>query len=291
MHPVGHVLDAEFFRHASPFDFLRVQTVEAGGEDLVPGGVGNEVSGDLLGDEVVVGLVLAEGLNDPIPPGPDVSVAVDLIPVGIGIARHVEPLRSHSFGVLIGIHQAVDDFPIGIFGSVGHEGIDLIDERGETRKVEGRPAQPADFVSLGAWLERGTVKGMGDEVVDFIVRARVLGLGNFNGLWEKPERPMAIVFPAFFDPLVEQILLLLRKRKLGFRRGHQLLGLVGPNAPVNLRILQASRRQPDHALMVFRCLFERIQAKVRFLILRIRAMTLEALVRQDRPDLAVEINF
>ena len=83
MHPVGYVLDAEFFRHASTFDFLRVQTVEAGGEDLVPGGVGNEVSGDLLGDEVVVGLVLAEGLNDPIPPGPDVSIAVDLIPVGI----------------------------------------------------------------------------------------------------------------------------------------------------------------------------------------------------------------
>ena len=120
---------------------------------------------------------------------------------------------------------------------------------------------------------------MGDEVVDFIARARVLGLGNFDGLRQKSEGPVRVVFPAFLDPTVEQILLLLRKRKLGFRRGHQLFGLVGPNAPVNLRILQASRRQPDHAFMVFRCLFERIQAKVRFLILRIRAMTLEAFVR------------
>ena len=108
VHAIGHVLDAKFLWHASPLDLLGMQSIKAGGEDLVLGGIGKQVPGDLLGDEQVIGEVLAKSLDDPVAPRPDVAVAVLLVAVGVGIAGDVEPLGGHSLGVCIAIQQAVD---------------------------------------------------------------------------------------------------------------------------------------------------------------------------------------
>ena len=102
---------------------------------------------------------------------------------------------------------------------------------------------------------------------------------------------MLLVLAPLLNPLVKQVDFLFAERKLGFGRWHYVNGVITMDSPMNLRILHASRGKPNHAFVVFRGLLERIQAKVRFLILRIRSMTLEALVRKDRPDLPVEINF
>ena len=79
MDAVSNIFDAEFLRDASSLDFLRMQAVEAGGEDLVLGCVGKKVPGNLLGDELVVGKVLSKSLDNPVAPGPDMTIAVLLV--------------------------------------------------------------------------------------------------------------------------------------------------------------------------------------------------------------------
>ena len=70
---------------------MRVHAVaqETGGRDLVGCGVGDEIAGQLLGDEPVIGLILHEGVDDPVAPSPHVTVVVNREAVGVGVARGV----------------------------------------------------------------------------------------------------------------------------------------------------------------------------------------------------------
>ena len=54
-HAVVDVVDAVFLLDGAALGFLRMEAVEGGGEDLVVGGVGQEVAGELIGDEFVPG--------------------------------------------------------------------------------------------------------------------------------------------------------------------------------------------------------------------------------------------
>ena len=56
--------------------------------------------GKLLRDELVVWQVRVEGSKDPVAPRPDEALAVDLVSVRVGVARHVQPVGGHAFGVL-----------------------------------------------------------------------------------------------------------------------------------------------------------------------------------------------
>ena len=56
---------------------------EAGGHDLLGGGVGNEVAGELFGEEGVVAFVLHERVDDPVAPSPHVAMVVDGVAVGV----------------------------------------------------------------------------------------------------------------------------------------------------------------------------------------------------------------
>ena len=59
---------------------------------------------------------------------------------------------------------------------------------------------------------------------------------------------------------------------------------------MNLGLLEFSGNQASNPIVFLGRVLEGIESKVGFLILGIRAMAFEALVRQDRSDLLVEIN-
>ncbi len=88
---VHHVIGAVFLLYHPALLRDRVVAVEPGRQELFPGGIGQQVAGQLPGQEFIVGQVFVEGVDDPVAPGPHGTVAVVLIAVGIGIARHVEP--------------------------------------------------------------------------------------------------------------------------------------------------------------------------------------------------------
>ena len=60
---------------------------------VVPAGVGQEVAGDLLADEPVVGQVVVEGPDDVVPIAPGVgNIIIPLVPVRLREPDHVQPV-------------------------------------------------------------------------------------------------------------------------------------------------------------------------------------------------------
>ena len=102
---------------------------------------------------------------------------------------------------------------------------------------------------------------------------------------------MTFVLPSLQDPLVQQFFFLSRQGKLALGRGHDIDGVITVDTPVDFGLFEVSRGQPDKAV-VFPCgLLEGIQPKVRFLIFGIRAVAFVAFVREDWPDVMIEVNL
>ena len=97
IHAVHDVANPKLFFDDAALLVLQVETIEGGGQALFGGGVGQQVAGELPGDKPVERHVLVERLDDPVAIWPNRSRRVHLVAVGVGVARQVEPLRSHPF--------------------------------------------------------------------------------------------------------------------------------------------------------------------------------------------------
>ncbi len=192
---VDDVFDIEFGRESSAFGILTVVAVEGGGEDLGVAGVWQHVTCDLLDGELIVGHVLAEGVDDPIPPGPVGAAAVVLVAVGVGIAGGVEPEKGHALGVGVGGEEGVDELVVGaVFfepGELGGSGL----EAGEGKR--GAAGQSWE-VGLGGGVEFFRRDFFADEVVDGVF---VSGDGRF---FRRNKTPVVFVLGALLDPLFDK---------------------------------------------------------------------------------------
>ena len=73
--------------------------MEGGRDDLVFGRLGQQVTGHLVDDELVVRLIAVQGLDDPVAVGPDDTAGVGGVAGAVGIAGEVEPLTGPVFAV------------------------------------------------------------------------------------------------------------------------------------------------------------------------------------------------
>ena len=97
VHAVEHGVHAELLRiDAALFVNHRIAQI-AGGDDLILRGVGQQIAGQLLHDETVIGQVAVEGVDDPIAIGPDEARLIFLIAVAVGVAGRVKPLPAPAF--------------------------------------------------------------------------------------------------------------------------------------------------------------------------------------------------
>ena len=79
-------------------------------------GPGQQVAGQLPGDELVVRQIGVEGLDDPVAPGPHGAIDVGLVAVGVGVAGQVEPVDGHALAEPGRGQQAVDQALVGVRG-------------------------------------------------------------------------------------------------------------------------------------------------------------------------------
>lgn len=105
---VEDVVDAVFFGDGASFAIDGMIAEKAGGEDLLLGGIGKEITCDLPDGEVVVGDVSINGIDDPVAPRPHGAFAVALKAIGVGVACGIEPGPGETFSE----------------GRVGEEGVD-----------------------------------------------------------------------------------------------------------------------------------------------------------------------
>ncbi len=107
--PVDHGLDPELFAVRAAFLVDEGVAVEGGGDPLRLGGVGKQIARELFDRELIEGEVVVEGLDDPVAERPHVTVAVDGVSVGVGVAGLVEPVPAPALAVVRGRQQAVDE--------------------------------------------------------------------------------------------------------------------------------------------------------------------------------------
>ena len=75
---------------------------------------GQQVAGDLLDDELVVGQVAVERVDDPVAIEPDAARLVLLEAVGVGVAGGVEPVPAPALAVVRRGEQPLDQLLVGV---------------------------------------------------------------------------------------------------------------------------------------------------------------------------------
>jgi hypothetical protein len=118
-----------------------------------------------------------------------------------------------------------------------------------------------------------------DEAVDGILLSHLRNLGT---LWRN-ERPVRLPFGTRIDPLFDQCDLLLCERVPD--RGHALRLLIGAYAKEERAMGGVTRSEHSKRTAIL-C----VQTQVGHAALLIRAMATEAVVGEDRPDVAIEID-
>ena len=96
---------------------------------------------------------------------------------------------------------------------------------------------------------------------------------------------------AFFDPLIEDFFLLFREREFRLRRRHHLVAVFAPNSLVQVAFFQVPGNDRKIATEVGAHCFLRIEPEFGLLILRIGTMTIEAAIRKNGTDVAIEIDL
>ena len=173
-----HAIDdggvSEFFVARAAFVLGHRIAMEGRGDELVFGRLGQQVAGHLLDDELVVRLILVEGLDDPVAVGPDNSAGVGGITGAIGVAGEVEPLTGPVFAVS-GLGEEMGD-DVRVLGA------------GEFCDFLGRPGQAFFLLAVC------------EEGVDGITFA-VLGHGRTG---DRLIGPMTSPRGALLDPFLEE---------------------------------------------------------------------------------------
>ena len=111
-------------------------------------GVGQQVAGELLDDELVERQVAIERPDDPIAVGPHLAVVVEVQAVRVAVAGGVEPEAGHVLAVARRREQPIDRSLVGVGAIVGEEGVDLRRRRRQAGEVERDAAQQRDAIGL-----------------------------------------------------------------------------------------------------------------------------------------------
>ena len=105
--PLDRVAEHELGIDGAAFARSDIVAIEACGHQLVLGWIGEKISRQLLHGELIEGQIAVEGPDHPIAIGPDLTFIIQVEPVGIGVARDVEPMAPHLFAILRAVHQAI----------------------------------------------------------------------------------------------------------------------------------------------------------------------------------------
>ena len=229
-HAVHRVMDKPFFGDRATLIVDAVVAVEGGGELLVERGIGKQIAGQLLGEELVVGHVFVEGIDDPIAPRPARAEHFVVEGVAVAIAGDIEPIDRHAFAVVRRGQSAVHHVFVGLVRGVGRVGVDFLGSRRQTEEVHVHAADEGFLVGFGRGRDAFGLELGEDEVVDRRARPGFVFHLRQGGLRGSDKCPVRLVFRALADPLGDGGDLLLGERRLfRVRRRHDLVRVFGGN--------------------------------------------------------------
>ena len=230
LHPVHHVLDGKFVCDDAALAVAPVVAIEAGGDPLFQGGLGEHVPGQLLHGEAIEGHVGIKGLDHPVPPAPHGPFPVRLIAVAVRITGRVQPAQGHVLAVARGPQQAVHHLLVGAGKIVAQKGIHLFRRGGQPRQIQRDPANENRLVGRGGGVQPLLPQSVQHEEIDRVAGPALIGdLGQRRPLGGD-KGPVALPPGPLLDPQADEIDLLFVELEPGVGRGHAESLLLGGDA-------------------------------------------------------------
>ena len=225
--PVLGVHDLHFLFDDPPFVGGDVAAMEAGGDELLRGRVGQQVAGQLVHRELVEGQVPVEGPDDPVAVGPHLAVVVDMQAVGVAVAGRIEPVAAPVLPVGRGPHEPVDPPGVGVRGGIRRELRHPLRIGRQTGEIQCGPASQSAAVRLRRRRQTGLLEPGQDEPVDGIANP-LRGLDPRRiGPGQGREGPVFRPRGALLDPTPQHLDLIL---------GQFLVGVLGRHPQGGVRV-------------------------------------------------------
>ena len=287
---IGNILGAKLLLDASSLVGLAVKPLEGGRKDLLLGCIFQQIPGNLPGDELIMGQVVVECLDDPVSPRPGRAVNIGLVTVTVGIAGHIEPMTRHLFAEGGGRQQEIDPVGPGVGRSVGEVAVECIEIRCHSCQDEGRTSCQRLPLCRSRRPEPLRFELRQDEMVDGSGRPlRVLHLGD-RRCDRGEEGPVLLVVGSFGDPSFDRGDLL--AADFQFRGGgrHALLRIIEMQPLEDQTGGWITRYDGGTVGPWCQRIFPSIEPQSALSCRGIGTVAREAAVGEDRPDRVVEID-
>ena len=110
---------------------------------------GQQVTRQLLGQELVVGLVFLERLHDPIAIAPSMRVRdIRFLARALGVARHIQPMPTEAFAIRGRRQEPVDHGLVRLRRAIRFKGRVVLGVRRQARQIQCHTPQPRALVSI-----------------------------------------------------------------------------------------------------------------------------------------------
>ena len=283
---VEEVVEPLLLGDRAPLAIQQVVAVEATGDLLGGGRLGQKVARELLGRELVEWHVVVESLHHPVAPDPLPGIAVLLKAVGVGVAGSVEPGQRHPLAIVLAGEEPVDHLLVGVGRGVGHERIDLLRRGRDPDEIGVESSQERRPVSLGRGRDTSFLEFREHEPIDVVAWPGGVPHGGRGGPSRGHVGPVRLIDRPCANPVVERRLLLLRQPPVGVRWRHQHIG-VGRMDPLQQR---TRARLAGHDRSGLNGSAAVVEPKAGLPLRGVLAVAVEAVFREDRPDVAVEVD-
>ena len=282
---IDDVSNPVFLGYRSPLMGIHAIAQKSRGHLLFGCGTGKQVTGQLLNDKFAVRLVLNEGLNHPVPPAPHVTVVINGIAVGVGIAGSIQPVECQPFRKVSGCkHPVYQSLP-----GTGR----LISQKLLHLGIRGR--QPAQIQRKAA--NQGLGSSRGRKLESFLLEPRANLMINHvaNGTVFLADRcricPVPLVLAPGLDPALQEPLLVFTQLVVGICRGHDLVRIRGPYPVNQLALLEISRNNHPHTVTIGIRACGLIQSQLGLPPLFCWSMAVKTVLGKDRANIPVEGNL
>ena len=288
--PIHHVFHPVFLGNDPAFPVSAVVAIEGAGDPLIQRGVRQHVACDLLDGEVVEGEVPVEGVDHPVAPAPHAALGVGLVAVGVGIAGGVQPTNGHALPVAGRVEQPVDGPLIRFVGRVLQKAVHDLRLGRKAGQVQRGPADERGRIGLGRRLQPGPFQTGQNESVNGIPDPLRIADGRRFRPYGGTERPVVLPVGALIDPAPEELLLMIREALPRVARRHSGQAVPRVHPVDEAAPLRVSRNDGEAAAQIGQSAIRRVQAQGTHALVFVRPVTGEALVRQDRPNVPVELD-
>ena len=290
VHPVQHVGGLVLLRDGAALVVDGVIPIETRGNQLSRRGVGQQVARELLDGEDVKRLVLVIRADHPVSPQPHGAAAVDVVTVGVGISGGVQPAQGHPLAVVGRGEQSVHQPLVGAGLAIIEKGRNFGESGRQAGKIEAESADERAPVGHGRGPDTLLLQPGEDEMVDGVDRPLLVAQLGQLGLLGRDEGPMALVLRPLLDPTGQGINLRRRQAFAAAVGRHPASGSARDSAHEGAGARLAGN---DGGVARFQSgvgAFRRVQSQSRHALLVVETMTGEAVVRQDRTDVAIKID-